>query len=261
MTSLAEDIEEFAWRVMHEMSDVSDYIWKSPRMIERETKLEIDKLARYFPNDRSTAQLRWKDESHKLTETFPNLIAVGNLFLSASLFERNILELLKLLERHMPPKEELESTNGIRQHLRALKNFNVDPAVAPYYEEILVAITLRNCLMHAGGLLSASREADKIRGIVARRAFLGREIKQKRKGKTVDDVVIKITNNGERVQISNSYSHISCTYFREYIIGLCKAIVPVPSLDIIDFSPEAIKRPEGLELVDDFELSEGTKPN
>jgi hypothetical protein len=32
-----------------EFGDIADYVWKSPRLIEAETKLEIEKLKAYFP--------------------------------------------------------------------------------------------------------------------------------------------------------------------------------------------------------------------
>ena len=49
--TLYEQLDELATYARIEFEGVSDYIWKSPRLIEHETELELQKLPMYFPND------------------------------------------------------------------------------------------------------------------------------------------------------------------------------------------------------------------
>ena len=86
---------ELEWKAVHELNDVSDYIYKSPRLLKHERTLEQQKLDAYFPDGGINADIRWRYESKKLNETFPRLIAVGNLFAVLSIFENYVLLLLK----------------------------------------------------------------------------------------------------------------------------------------------------------------------
>jgi hypothetical protein len=58
------------WRAFDELNEISDYIYKSPRLLDHEKALERDKMAMYFPNGGKTADMRFYYESVKLNETF-----------------------------------------------------------------------------------------------------------------------------------------------------------------------------------------------
>lgn len=85
---------ELEWSAFNELNDVSDYIYKSPRLLTHEKDLEMRKLAAYFPEGGITADIRNHYESIKLNVTFPRLIAMGNLFLVLSVFENYVLTCL-----------------------------------------------------------------------------------------------------------------------------------------------------------------------
>ena len=75
MEEIENQYQKIADRAYLEFTDVADYIWKSPRLIEHETKIETRKLKDYFPNNEEHAKLRWHFESNKLNSVFPYLIA------------------------------------------------------------------------------------------------------------------------------------------------------------------------------------------
>jgi hypothetical protein len=154
---------ELEWKAFNDLNDVSDYIWKSPGFLAYEQAAERRKMAAYFPNGGETAEIRQQVESVKLMETFPRLIAVANLFVALSVFENHVLLLLKVLQEHDKTAGKQELRQGIKRHLEATKMHGADPYGAQYYEQVCVAISIRNCLMHAKGLLAGSREAEALK--------------------------------------------------------------------------------------------------
>jgi hypothetical protein len=60
-----------------------------------------------------------------------------------------------------------------------LKSQGMNPTANPFYEQADAAVTLRNCLLHADGRLVFSRDASKIRHIVAKRIFIDKERRKK----------------------------------------------------------------------------------
>src|SRR5229473_496563 len=81
-----EAFRDLARNVSVEFSDVADYIWKTPNLIEQEKAVEEEKLRAYFPltgdleKDDLARRLRagrWAHESRKLFSLFPSLMASG----------------------------------------------------------------------------------------------------------------------------------------------------------------------------------------
>ena len=97
-------LEGLASRAFVEFGDAADYFWKSMRLVESELQLEVEKARKYFPitGDKEKdvlanrlRKVRWRSEHKKITSVFTYLIATGNLFTCASLFENYILMLCK----------------------------------------------------------------------------------------------------------------------------------------------------------------------
>ena len=65
-----DSIEQLRKRAFREFSDITDFIWKAPRLIDHEAKLEAKKLDAYFPDEsinrsrRSQKQGNWKVHFH-----------------------------------------------------------------------------------------------------------------------------------------------------------------------------------------------------
>jgi len=163
---------ELEWTASHELNDVSDCMWKSPKMFSHDRALEQYKLAVYFPNSGVAANLRRRYEFKRLNETFPRLIAGGNLFWALSVFENYVLILLEILQEHKATVPKHESRPCLAAHLKALKAYGADPYNAKYYEQVYVAISIRNCLMHTKAFLATFGDSNALRNQISQRMLL-----------------------------------------------------------------------------------------
>jgi hypothetical protein len=218
----SDELAELGWRALHEFDDVADYIWKSPRLIDHEDKLERRKLEIHFPGRPDMAKLRWDHESRKLTSVFPYLIAVGNLYTVLSLFENYLLLLHQLAKKQIVVAEDLIRGQGATRCFNYFKESGIAIASINLYEQVQAAMRIRNCMVHAAGILSSSRETTELRRIQSKKIYLDPELRKK----PIEDEEVSIykTTLGERLQITNSYSHLLCSYSRDFFINLCKAI-------------------------------------
>jgi len=220
---LSCQLGKLAKQAQMEFTAASDYIWKSPRLIEHETKLELEKLPVYFPNDPQTAKLRWEFESRNLTKVFPYLIAVGNLFSVASLFETYLLLLGSKLQDHSGLPLESVKGQGVAKLFAYFKELGIPPNSVPLYEQVQAAIRIRNCLAHASGMLAWSRDNKELRRLQASGAYLSREHRDMRiaRGGAFDEVRITKSSVGDRLHISNGYSFTVASYLQQYFVALC----------------------------------------
>jgi len=230
-------------RAFDELNDVADYIWKSPRLLTHEKNFEQEKMAAYFPNGGEAADDRRHHESTKLNATFPRLIALGNLFAVLSVFENYVLLLLQILREHDKTVPEHALGRGISDHLKATKAYGAEPYNAKYYEQVCIAISIRNCLMHANGLLAVFGKAEVLKTQIVQRRYL----LDNRKGRTArgqssckdyvakDYVAIEDSGLGDQVVVTNSYSHLVCFYVREYFCALCGSLNPNTALRPLTF--------------------------
>jgi hypothetical protein len=241
---------ELEWKAFNELNDVSDYIYKSPRLLRHEATLEQYKLDTYFPDGGETADIRWHHESKKLNETFPRLIAVGNLFAVLSIFENYVLLLLKILQEHDATVPKHDLSQGLTAYLKATKAYGAEPYDAKYYEQVCAAISIRNCLMHAKGLLAAFRKADALKTLISQRRFLCSDNRKRRaeRGRSSGSDVVTIEDSelGDQLVITNDYSHLVCHYLTEYFRALCGTLNPITALrpmtyeiDPQDLAPES----------------------
>jgi hypothetical protein len=224
MEEIRDKHEEIADRAYREFTDVADFIWKSPRLIEHETKLEARKLKEYFPNDEKLAKLRWHFESNKLNSVFPYLISVGNMFSVMSLFESYLLILSLEIEKNTGMHVTSVSGNGINRIFNYFRNVGLEIEAIDLFHQIMAAIKIRNCLSHASGMLSWSKEEVELKRIQKSGMYLSREHREMRKhnGGKFDEVKIVNSGLGERLQVDNMYAFVLASYLRDYFIGACQ---------------------------------------
>jgi hypothetical protein len=227
--------EEIAARAYHEFTDAADYVWKSPRLIEHETELEARKLKDYFPNDEKHAKVRWHFESHKLTNVFPYLISNGNLFSVMSLFESYLLILSLEIEKHSELRITSVSGNGINRLFSFLRKAGVKIDTDDLYFQIKAAIKIRNCLSHASGMLSWSKEEAELKRIQKSGLYLSKEHREKRKrdGEELNEVQVVNSGFGERLQVDNIYPFILASYLRDYFVTVCQSALEVKGTEVI----------------------------
>ena len=140
-------------------------------------------------------------------------------------------------------------SRGVPDHLKATKAYGAEPYNAKYYEQVLTAISVRNCLMHAKGLLAAFRQAEALRTRIIHCKFLSSDLRKRRSEQerfsASDEVTIEGTGLGEQLVITNGYAHLACSYLRDYFCALCGTLNPNTALrpmahcmDPSDLSPD-----------------------
>jgi hypothetical protein len=210
------EIPALAVPAYRHFSDVLDFVWKAPEFIEHQRELELSR-ARRDPGATGTRG-RWGDESRKLYQVFPALLANANVFLVASLLE---LHLQLLLENIAPTGPQRKRGNGgARDTLASLAQTGLPVTQADHWQQIDSFIEIRNCLMHSDGLLQRSRNGRKIVEIVEQRTFLKPEHAQKEPN---DSKLVRLvdTGGGNQLLVDNEYAWIGAVYARDYIVELC----------------------------------------
>lgn len=225
VAQLALRISVLQERAVREFGNVSDFIWKAPRLIGHERRLELSKLDEYFPPGDERREIRWRLESSKLEHTFPYLISVGNLFSVVSLFESYLLLLAG--EIQSPPDLMVRDVKGqgIGRLFKFFRIAGIAPESLALSDQIQAAIKIRNCLAHASGMLDWARESAELRRIGSTGDYLSPEHKARRlvAGRAFDEVRIEESPFGDRLAVSNEYSHVVCSYLSSYFSTLCEA--------------------------------------
>jgi hypothetical protein len=213
--------------IHQEFNALSDFIWKTPRLLEDERRREDDKLFAYFPDegDHDTRQrnadlrkLRAYLEGVKLAVHFPEYMAKSNLFMAASAFEFHLLGICEDVQVGTGQKIEATKGQGISRFLRYLRTAGLDPAKIDLYEQVDAILALRNALLHAFGDLKLSREAGKIVSIV--RALKYIEPARRKGGGVIDErgrPEAEIVN--DQLQISNHFAFRASAYFSHFLMA------------------------------------------
>ena len=99
----------------------------------------------------------------------------------------------------------------------------VPPESVPYHAQILAAIKIRNCLMHASGILSWSKDEEDLRRIERSMLFLPKKDREwHRKNMEVEPFVRVVSSSlGDRIVIQNIYACFLSSYLREHFMKLC----------------------------------------
>jgi hypothetical protein len=233
-TALEDDADggfiDIAKEALLEFGDVADFIWKIPKFLRSETELEKRKLEAYFPLSGNPDQdkfanflrsTRWSHESHKLEHRFPELIGSGNLFTVLALFEAYCLKLGKLIEQRTEHSMQNVKGQGISRIFKFYSIVGIKHTSLPFFEQLDCALKIRNCLVHAEGLLSWSRDEAALRKIIRDRTFL--EPSRRSKKGTIKtrppEVSIIADSIGDRVKITNDYAFDVVWYAKNYFIG------------------------------------------
>jgi len=224
-----EQIESLCNRAYREFCEATDFIWKSPNLIKHETEVELKKLVTYFPDNPKAQRARWDYHSSKLNNTFPYMIAAGNLFTILSLFESYLLSLAINLQSHTVRKVSDEKGQGIIRIFSYLKTLGLTPSNIPLYQQVQAAIMVRNCFAHASGILSWSRDESKLRKLLESGHYLSPDHRRMRvrNNQPFDELSIATFALGDRVAASNEYAWIVSSYIRDYFSMLCGHVVEV----------------------------------
>lgn len=204
-----------------EWIDIMDFVWKSHYTITHEQAIEAEKVTHYFPDAEKHADIiaaRAAIHKRRWDNTYPYMISSGNLFSTLSLFEAYILRLAIATEQ--VSEIQVSSTKGVGSEkiFNYFRKLGISPENIAMHEPIKCAQKIRNCLMHAGGLLQLSKDADTIRTIVERKIYLCSEDRGRyTKSSETELVSIGFYFVGEKISIEHDYPHLLCNYISRYI--------------------------------------------
>jgi hypothetical protein len=219
------EIEEMTLRLYSEFDALSDYIWKTPKFIDQEIDLERQKLREYFPESEDVAEnelrqqlrsIRAAAEGRKLFLDFPRYLAASNLFLSASVFEHHLHLHCKQIENSSSTKISDLRGNGVLRYFAYLRQIGLDVGACVYYEQVCAAVTIRNAMLHANGLLELSRDSAKIKNIVKNRLYRPKSLRLS----TEAEAEVSITEAPHRIVVTNNYAHQANHYFRQFLLSI-----------------------------------------
>ena len=219
--------------VRSQLDDMSDFIWKSPSFIESEREVEAAKINSYFPAGESEISdtlraARLSSSEQRIEGVYPYIQATGNFFAVVSAFEAFLLLLAKEVAILFDCDFKAAKGMGLEKINNHLRSAGIDLNKAEYYTAVASAYSIRNCLVHCAGILSLSRDADKIRNIVTRFQHLsGVALKNARKGMKGVSNTVSIADGvfGERLVITNDYAHTACAYTAGYFWSVCNLVI------------------------------------
>ena len=229
----SEQVAELGERFRAQFSHLLDYIWKAPRLIDHERRLEFSKLDAYFPimgNDSKEDILnmdlqirRWESESNKLENSFPRFMASSNLFIAASLFEISNASLAQIIESRSTDRICNHKNQGLARIRNFYENHGINYKELRLHRQVEAALKIRNCLYHANGLLILSREQTALRDIIRNNIYLENDTREriKKMSAPIDYIEITSSNIGEQILLKNEYAHIATAYFRDNFVELC----------------------------------------
>lgn len=157
-------------------SSLADYIWKLPRLLEREREIELGKLDQYFPQSDDEKQnkinsqlwlLRFDTEFGKILNDFPQYMGASAFIFVVSAFEYHLLLVCKDFGKHFG--EDLDSFRGSDRGPKKLISFALKfqgTLAYPELEQVKAAIELRNCLAHANGVMDFVRNPKRVEDII-----------------------------------------------------------------------------------------------
>ena|ERR1035437_4158048 len=134
------------------------------------------------------------------------------------MLEIYLLSLHKTIKGSLSIDEAGIRGQGATRVFNYLRAAGVAVSSVDLYSQVQAALQIRNCLLHAGGLLADSRNDKEIRRIVSDMTYLST---QSRKKDSIYKVGIGLSSFGEQIQITNNYSYLVSVYARDHFLSLC----------------------------------------
>jgi hypothetical protein len=137
------------------------------------------------------------------------------------MFEAYCLRLSRLIEQRSNLLVKNAKGRGVKRIFNFFTTAGVQHFDLAFAHQIEAALMIRNCLIHAEGLLSWDKDEKSIRRIVNKGVYLSPNHRERRKklNRTPDEVVIITVDIGDRIRIDNDYPWIAAIYARDYLIS------------------------------------------
>lgn len=230
-SDLSLAIQSLSDEIRHESARMGDFIWKLPTFLQEQERIEIEKLDRYFPGNKALQDLRWEHEVPKLAQTFPRLVAESGLFSVCSFFEWSLCRLAKVVCEHsdgtsLGLEDDCAHLVGRGMYERAiavLKSHKIRREMAARWPQVAAARKLRNCLIHAGGVLIQVDRPDELRQIVENHQYFSSDDNSRVNA----DYAAKIMDGplGPQITLPPRFAHALMPYFVEHFEDMCRQAI------------------------------------
>ena len=212
-------IHRISWEAYEHFNPLLDYVWKTPRFLEREAKLETQKLGAYVGEIRA---MRFMSEFQNILGYFPVFMAHSNLLVAISLFEAYALRLCRLLEELTAVELKKAKGMGRSKIFDYFGMIGISRESLDHADVVDTAHFSRNIVMHAGGAVPRVKDRDKIKTIVGERLYVSDDRRQKRSDDYNPEKISIVSENGsEYLSFDNMYSWIATAHLRNHFIELC----------------------------------------
>lgn len=212
-----------------DFNDLLDFIWKLPEFVEQQRLIELNKLEIYFPfsgdadKDQRVLSLRNMRTSlhhRRLNELFPDALATSSFLMGVSWHERNLLLLCKKISAKL--NINLGKNHGVGGLWKFLQKSEIPIERSRNYAEVKIAYDIRNCFIHAGGLLEFSNSAAALRSIVNNKTYLPIRLRTIPQGEHWNpNVDIASSELGETIRLSGNFSYYAANILKENVCDLC----------------------------------------
>ena len=222
ITSLG-DLTELEREAFATFNDALDYFWKTPEFLDLQEEIEVAKLEDY-PEGR-IREFRWEHESRRIYRLFPVLMAWGNVFTAAAVYETFVHRLVKEVEAHHGGPLDEVSGDGLSRLFSYLRRHDIRPEQADCWDQVQAFLKIRHCLMHAAGFLENFRDAQEIERIARSGTYLDRGHRDHRKGPDGAAMVEVIDSElGRKLQVRNQYAWLATAYLRDHFMEVSATV-------------------------------------
>ena len=218
-------------QIIMEFQHISDYVWKSHKLISLEQEREENIYKLYSDTDNEDAleiaNIRWELEEFKRNQVFPYLINVSNLFSTISILEHNLLKLAKVIE-NIDNSILLQDINGtgINKLFKYFRKRNINLDKIKRFQQIQASIKIRNCFFHASGVLKWSKDSTELQNIIKNRTYYVKGLGDNFTSEDTKewDIKIKESEFGEQIEITHNYTFMLTAYVRDFLQELCQIL-------------------------------------
>ncbi len=167
---------------------------------------------------------RFVHEFGKLLVDFPDFMGSSSFVMVLARLEYFLFLICKDHERasNIRLDQFKDGSRGVRRLLNYVASVSRRYAPDDKLEQVRHAITLRNCVVHANGVVALSKDEARIREIVAARLYYPEQLRSSQDTeRCVHHPKVEQTLVGERLVIPNHSAHWICAAARDSLMSLC----------------------------------------
>lgn len=225
-----DKLEILSDEIEHEFDYLADCIWKLNEQLDVIKGNELAKLELYHSDDPVGREIRWMFEGPKHETFFPTALNYAFVVLVFITLETQLMRLCDVLYevKSFPVRAKDMSGSGLERYLSYLtKLAGVSRSKLPNWQAVSKLSIIRNCIVHASGIVSYSNDAQELRSMVRTRSYLTEwhranleKYEKNKNGARLDYVGIALSDDVEKLVIKQEYTHSVTGYARDFLLQI-----------------------------------------